>query len=70
MLHFLLLVSIAGAVGLGWFRWEGSPPELAGPDRVWIGAAPRVIPFELVDSGAGPREVRAVLQHARGEVEL
>ena len=70
MLNFLLLVSIAGAVGLGWFRWEGSPPELAGPDRVWIGAAPRVIPFELMDSGAGPREIRAVLQHARGEVEL
>ncbi len=70
LLVFLLLVWIAGAVGIGWFRWEGSPPELAGPDRVWIGAAPRVIPFELVDSGAGPREVRAVLRHARGEVEL
>ncbi len=69
-LYSLLGVLFAGAVAVAWFRGEGSPPELTGPDRIWIGADPRVTSFELMDSDAGLREGRAVLHHARGEVEL
>jgi murein DD-endopeptidase MepM/ murein hydrolase activator NlpD len=69
-LGLLLLLLVATAAGLTWFRAEGSPPEVGAPARVAIGAVPSAIQLELGDAGSGLREVQVVLTHARGEESL
>lgn len=60
----MLAASIAALV---FWRAEGSPPDVEGPDEALLGVEPREVALNLADEGSGLREVRATLVHARGE---
>lgn len=70
-LGLLLAILLAGAGGLGWFRAEGQPPTVEGPDSLDVGAAGREITLELADSESGLRDIRvSVLREAGEQVVL
>jgi murein DD-endopeptidase MepM/ murein hydrolase activator NlpD len=70
----LVLVALAGAAAIaGFLRCEGGPPELRGPERVFVGRSPAQVSVEAVDAGSGirqlelrvlQRDVRKTLQQA------
>jgi len=52
----LLLAILAGAVAAAsWLRCEGEPPELAGPERVYVGRTGTHVSVEAVDQKSGIR---------------
>jgi len=66
-LGFVVLVLLVGLGALAWVRAEGKAPVIRAPASLVVGGAGREIELELLDEGAGLREVRATLQHADGE---
>lgn len=66
---FLLLL-VAGAAAIGFTRCEGTPPVVSVAGPIALGDAPRTVPVEVSDEGAGVRSLRAVLVHAGGEASL
>jgi murein DD-endopeptidase MepM/ murein hydrolase activator NlpD len=70
----LVLAIVAGtAATAGWLRCEGGPPELRGPERVYVGRSAAQVSVEAVDADSGirqlelrvlQRDVRTTLQQA------
>ena len=70
ILGVLALGLLAGAVGLGMLRCEGTPPRVKAPERIALGHAPRSIAIEVDDEGSGVGEVAVALVHPGGEAPL
>jgi murein DD-endopeptidase MepM/ murein hydrolase activator NlpD len=68
----LILVLILGAAGtvLGMRRFEGDPPQVAGPESLLLGRQAQEITFDLADAGTGLRSIRVVFESATGEETL
>lgn len=64
----LLLVGAVATVGLT--RCEGTAPTVTVAGPIALGEAPRPVPVEVVDEGAGARSLSAVLVHPGGEAVL
>jgi len=66
----VLLILVLGLGWLAWVRAEGSAPVIRAPASLVVGGPGRGVELELLDEGAGLREVRVTLQHADGESVL
>jgi murein DD-endopeptidase MepM/ murein hydrolase activator NlpD len=54
----LVLAVLAGvAATAGFLRCEGAPPELSGPERLYVGRAPVQVSVEATDAGSGIRQL-------------
>jgi murein DD-endopeptidase MepM/ murein hydrolase activator NlpD len=66
-LGVVLTIALLGGAGIVWFRAEGDAPTVSAEAPAAIGAPGRTVAIDISDSGSGLRQVRVVIEHAKGE---
>lgn len=67
----LMLAALAGAAATaGWLRCEGGPPELRGPERVYVGRSAAQLGVEAVDADSGVRRLELRVRQRDQETVL
>ena len=64
-LGLLIAILVAGAGAAGWLRCEGRPPELRGPERLFVGRGESPVVVEATDAASGIRTLE--LRIAQGD---
>jgi murein DD-endopeptidase MepM/ murein hydrolase activator NlpD len=69
-LWLLVILILAGAGTLAFFRAEGVAPQARGPETLVVGRSGASVPLSFSDEGSGLRALRVVLAHAGGDIVL
>jgi murein DD-endopeptidase MepM/ murein hydrolase activator NlpD len=59
----IALVFLAGG-GIVWYRAEGTPPSVTGPDELLLGSSGATVTIDLIDERSGLREVEVAVREA------